>query len=62
LRAALQENSSGVVLFSTTKLQHIHDALAAAQAAPSEGGPALSSFLSIVEAEFSDHQVLQDNP
>jgi D-threo-aldose 1-dehydrogenase len=62
LRAALQENSSGVVLFSTTKLQHIHDALAAAQAAPSEGDPALGNFLSIVEAEFPDHHAVQVDP
>jgi D-threo-aldose 1-dehydrogenase len=61
LRAALQENSSGVVLFSTTKRQHIHDALAAAQAAPVEVDPALGSFLAIVEAELSGHQTLQDN-
>jgi D-threo-aldose 1-dehydrogenase len=61
LRAALQENSSGVVLFSTTKPQHILDALAAAQAAPGEADPALGSFLSIVEAELSGHQTLQDN-
>ena len=61
LRAALQENNSGVVLFSTTKLQHIHDALAAAHAAPSEVDPALGSFLSIVEAELSSHQTLRDN-
>ena len=61
LRAALQENSSGVVLFSTTKRQHIHDALAAAQAAPVEVDPALGSFLAMVEAELSGHQTLQDN-
>ena len=59
LRAALQENSSGAVLFSTTKLQHIHDVLAAAQASPSD--PALGSFLAIVEAELSGHQALQDD-
>jgi D-threo-aldose 1-dehydrogenase len=61
LRAALQENSSGVVLFSTTKVHHIHDALAAAQAAPSEADPALERFLTIVEAELSGHQALQGN-
>jgi D-threo-aldose 1-dehydrogenase len=61
LRAALQENSSGVVLFGTTKLHHIHDALAAAQAAPGEVDPALGSFLAIVEAELSGHQTIQDD-
>lgn len=61
LRAALQENSSGVVLFSTTKRQHIHDALAAAQVAPGEADPAMGSFLAMVAAELSGHQTLQGN-
>lgn len=61
LRAALQENSSGVVLFSSTKRQHIHDALAAAQVAPGEVDPAMGGFLTMVEAELSGHQTLQGN-
>jgi D-threo-aldose 1-dehydrogenase len=61
LRAAFKENSSGVVLFSTIKPRHIHDAVAAAEASPSAVDSALSSFLDAVEAELSDHHTIQDH-
>jgi aryl-alcohol dehydrogenase-like predicted oxidoreductase len=60
LRAALRENSSGVVLFSTIKPHHIHDAVAAAQVAPTDEDPALSGFLTIVEDELTDHVTSRD--
>lgn len=60
LRAALQENSSGVVLFSTIKPHHIHDAVAAAQVAPGDADPTLSSFLTMVEDELTGPMTSRD--
>ncbi len=60
LRAAFRENSSGVVLFSTIKPHHIHNAVAAAQVAPSDEDPALSGFLTMVEDELTGHVTSRD--
>ena len=60
LRAALQENSSGVVLFNTISPRHIHDAVAAAQVAPGEADPALGRFLTVADAEFTSHETMPD--
>jgi len=61
LRAAFHENSSGVVLFSTIRQRHIHDAVVAAQIAPDSADQALDSFLTIMDAELTAHKTTEDH-
>ena len=60
LRAAFHENSSGTVLFSTIRQRHIHDAVVAAEAAPSSADPALERFLTMVGDELTGHRASRD--
>jgi D-threo-aldose 1-dehydrogenase len=53
LRAALRENASGVVLFSSTRPSRIRGAVDAIEAASDPAaGPALDAFLQLVDAEL----------
>jgi D-threo-aldose 1-dehydrogenase len=52
LRAALRENSSGVVLFSSTHPAHIGGAAATLADSQSPEDPALDAFLHMVDAEL----------
>jgi hypothetical protein len=61
LRAAFQENSSGVVLFSTIRQHHIHDAVVAAEATSNNSDPPLGPFLVLVD-ELTGHKPSQDHP
>jgi D-threo-aldose 1-dehydrogenase len=53
LRAALRENASGVVLFSSTRPSHIRGVMSVLEAASdSPEAPALDAFLHMVDAEL----------
>jgi aryl-alcohol dehydrogenase-like predicted oxidoreductase len=52
LRAALRENSAGVVLFSSVRASHIRSAVQAAETFRGGEDPALGAFLRLVDLEL----------
>lgn len=56
LRAALRENKSGVVLFSSIRPHRISSAVAAAEMPDEASSPPLDAFFEVIGSEFGDSQ------